>query len=95
MTTLTLLTATSFLAADVLFDISTPLGRPSLAIMTGALAVMAWQLRSTREKLFRRAIDSYVQHEELREMSVELRQKREEMDLISNSDTGPVKVTVP
>ena len=95
ITTLTLFAATGFLTADVLFDISTPFGRPSLLIMTGALVIMTWQLRKTHEKLFRRAINTYIQHEELREMEVELRKNREELGQIQNADTQPVKVIVP
>ncbi|MDC0273285.1 hypothetical protein OAK91_00970 [Planctomycetaceae bacterium] len=95
MTTLTLLAAAGFLAADVLFDISTPFGRPSLLIMTGALAIMTWQLRKTYDKLFRRAINSYIQHEELREMEVELKKNRDELGQFQNADTQPVTVIAP
>lgn len=74
---ISLLTATGFLAADVLFNVSTPLSRPSLLVMTAALAVSTYQLRATRQKRFQRAIDAYVQRESLREMEVQLQRERE------------------
>lgn len=95
ITTITLLFATGFLAADVLFEISTPFGRPSLLIITGSLVLLTWQLRKTQEKLFRRAINTDLQHEELRKLEVELKKNREELGQIQNADTQPVKVIVP
>lgn len=94
LTGFTLLAATGFLAADVLFGVSTPLSRPSLLLLTASLVVLAIQLRSTRRKLFLRAIDTYVQRESLREMEVELRQERENRVARSLSDSRPFQKAV-
>lgn len=94
LTGLTLLAATGFLTADVIFGVSTPLSRPSLLLLTASLVVLAIQLRSTRRKLFLRAIDSFVQRESLREMEVELHQEREKHSARSLSDSRPVQKVV-
>jgi len=77
LTGISLLTATGFLAADVLFDVSTPLSRTGLVLTTTALVVFAYQLRSRREKRFKRAIDTYVQRESLRQVEAELQRERQ------------------
>lgn len=87
LTGISLLAATGFLASDVLFDVSTPLSRPSLLVTTIALVVFARQLRSTREKLFQRAIDTYVQRESLREMEVALQRERDKQPARPASDS--------
>lgn len=91
LTGLTLLAATGLLAADVLFGVSTPLSRPSLLLMTSALVVLAIQVRSTRRKLFLRAIDSFVQRESLREMEVELHLARENRAIRNLNDSRPAQ----
>jgi hypothetical protein len=63
------------------------LSRPSLLLMTAALVVFGYQLRRTRQKRFKRAIDTYVQRESLRQMEVELQREREKLSARPASDS--------
>jgi len=92
---LTLLAATGILAADILFQIETPLGRPSLIVTTVALAAMTWRSRQHREQKFRRAIDSYVQTEEMREMEYELQSALEKQRRREGADSSASQIVVP
>lgn len=76
ITALTLIASCGLLAADVLFGYRTVLGLPSLLVLCLSLAGMAYALHRSRQKLFLRALDSYVQREALREMEQQLARAR-------------------
>lgn len=74
--TLTLLGSLALLGADVLYGYRTPLGSPSLAVLCVALAGMALALRRSRQKLFFKALDEFVQRETLRDLRGQLAHAR-------------------